>query len=909
MELQKKRKPNVAIIGDVGINKILLELEETPQPESNSETAGQETKRSRPNWKNMAVRGSFKLSADALLVEEMLTAGLTGNDCNILSYASNAQASGAVIDKDDQSILVSLATAEQEEDNTGYYLKNFLGYTGRGPKDGVPEFCREFNRNFSSNLDGENDILVIDDGGNGFRDCPEAWDNIIKTASANPNILVIYKMSRPLFSGKLWAAFSQTKLPERTLLIIHANELREEGVNISRKLSWDRTISDFINKLPAYKNYAELQKCHHVLVRVGQEGVVYFHGGLDLESPYHPGDEENHSPGVTVCYLPNSCEDDLKETSPGDYYELASLFSGLLALSFTPKANGQNDKPKTFKEKTEKGIVFTMQSILKIVKTGYILSGSNFHHDFFPDGNGNDPVRKIEIDMAYFTKESDEEKQDNWSILSDQTAKKTDIDIAMKYIITGNVDELNKVPAARFKKLRTFDKDEIESFRSIRNLIREYFYDTKTMRPLSIAVFGPPGSGKSFAVKQVAFSVIKQKATPILEYNMSQFESPHELARAFHEIRDYTLKGETPLVFFDEFDAVFQKPLGWLKYFLAPMQDGEFKEGEKTHPIGRAIFVFAGGTRETLEAFSLNGGDMKSFIQSKGPDFISRLRGYVNILGPNSKNLRDRFYIIRRAVLLRALLMMQTKIVNKDDEINIDKDVLRALLVIPEYKHGSRSVEAILNMSMLSDRENFEKASLPSPEQLNLHLDGHVFTEMVDRDLFQRSLEEKLARKIHEYYVRYKKSSKTVKLTPAMRPWENLDNEYKESNRKQAYDLLIKLLRINCYLRPKLAEQEKPPFQLNQNEVEILARMEHKRYVQERLEKGWKPGKEVNRPDKIHDSLVPWSQLKKEYRDNARNIVRDIPKILDELNYELYRLDEKPDEAPKSNGHNEFFLQ
>ena len=47
----------------------------------------------------------------------------------------------------------------------------------------------------------------------------------------------------------------------------------------------------------------------------------------------------------------------------------------------------------------------------------------------------------------------------------------------------------------------------------------------------------------------------------------------------------------------------FQGKLGWLKYFLAPMQDGVFRVGDSIHPIGKAIFVFAGGTSSTYNQF------------------------------------------------------------------------------------------------------------------------------------------------------------------------------------------------------------------------------------------------------------------------------------------------------------------
>ena len=85
---------------------------------------------------------------------------------------------------------------------------------------------------------------------------------------------------------------------------------------------------------------------------------------------------------------------------------------------------------------------------------------------------------------------------------------------------------------------------------------------------------------------------------------MSQFASYGDLIKAFHVIRDISLSGNIPLVIFDEFDSEFEgNTLGWLKYFLAPMQDGKFKDGELMHPTGRGIFIFAGGTCESIQQF------------------------------------------------------------------------------------------------------------------------------------------------------------------------------------------------------------------------------------------------------------------------------------------------------------------
>ena len=68
------------------------------------------------------------------------------------------------------------------------------------------------------------------------------------------------------------------------------------------------------------------------------------------------------------------------------------------------------------------------------------------------------------------------------------------------------------------------DRIEIESMRSLRNIISEYLATPRKGRPLNVAVFGPPGSGKSFAIKQMAKEGLSTTARmDILEFNLSQF--------------------------------------------------------------------------------------------------------------------------------------------------------------------------------------------------------------------------------------------------------------------------------------------------------------------------------------------------------------------------------------------------
>jgi hypothetical protein len=289
---------------------------------------------------------------------------------------------------------------------------------------------------------------------------------------------------------------------------------------------------------------------------------------------------------------------------------------------------------------------------------------------------------------------------------------------------------LRNVPIETIGAWRSADRHEIEGVRSVKNAMQEYLQRTKSETPLAVAVFGPPGSGKSFAIKQVARDLGIDKEAQ-LTFNLSQFESAEELSGAFHQIRDLHLKGKMPLVFWDEFDTPCQGvPLGWLRYFLAPIQDGQFSDKGRTHPTGGGIYVFAGGTRPSFKQFCqvLSEEDRAA----KKPDFVSRLRAYIDVRGPNGDpNLvEDDLYVIRRSFLLNALLELHVAHLKKNKQFQIGDGVLDAFLRTIKYRHGARSMESIVTMSALKGRGKFEQSSLPPEHLLSMHVDARDFTEL-----------------------------------------------------------------------------------------------------------------------------------------------------------------------------------
>lgn len=307
-----------------------------------------------------------------------------------------------------------------------------------------------------------------------------------------------------------------------------------------------------------------------------------------------------------------------------------------------------------------------------------------------------------------------------------------------------------KAPVLEFGKtlkLVVAEREEFEGLCSVSRLLNSYVREKEHDRkPISIAVFGPPGTGKSFAIKRIAESFDPSEKVEILEFNVAQFKGIVDLGVVLTRVGSLNHQGKTPLVFFDEFDCVLDKqPLGWLKYFLAPMQDASFYDANQTIEIGRAIFVFAGGTypsfelfdprtiavpseEEGLEVSREHKDRVKAFAERKGPDFISRLRGHINISQINNESGHVK-HLIRRALVLRSMVVAQHFCHPGNDEEGeamIDEEVIYALLTVDRYRHGVRSMEAILQMSKPIDGR-IHIASLPSPAQLNMHVDAEEF--------------------------------------------------------------------------------------------------------------------------------------------------------------------------------------
>jgi hypothetical protein len=543
-------------------------------------------------------------------------------------------------------------------------------------------------------------------GGPSFRDDKASWLPILNEAS-RANIVI--RTDSP--EDNILLAYLVEHHEQRLLIVVNVEDLRRIGIEISRGLSWESTAADIFTQLRSNDKLTQLRRAKHVVIRLGLDGAIHYF-------------DDHGTQRCDLYYIHNSIEGEYEEEFCGRMSGYRSVFCAALTSELaTHKSAG-----KTFSttESIRYAIMNGLAATRRFLALGYnsemqipnVLT--RFNEDTTAIAVGSIPNRREPKDLM----------PGAWSFAYARSQKEQ-LELARNIVVKGSIQ--SDIPIVNYCALTSVDRQEIENYRNVRNVMRQYLNSNST-KPLPLAVFGDPGSGKSFGVTEVSRSL---RNSASISFNISQFNSPTDLSNCFHEIRDIGLKSgaSAPLAFFDEFDAINgETPYGWLRYFLTPMQDGRFFDRGREYSIGRVIFIFAGGTCPNFEDFRRKA---EGHTTAKGKDFISRLRGYVNVMGVNEASNSDSGFKLRRAVIIRSIVERQfSNLLHGNDgqtkEMDIDLGVLNGLLSTKEYCHGARSIQALFEMSALSNKQGFTRSDLPVREQMGMHVDVASFMQLVD---------------------------------------------------------------------------------------------------------------------------------------------------------------------------------
>jgi hypothetical protein len=235
-------------------------------------------------------------------------------------------------------------------------------------------------------------------------------------------------------------------------------------------------------------------------------------------------------------------------------------------------------------------------------------------------------------------------------------------------------------------------------------------------------------------------------------------------------------------------------------------------------------------------------------------------------------------------------------IIDEDAHVQIDLGILRAMLETKRYKHGVRSMESILAMSMLAGESSFERSNLPPEGQLNLHVDGRNFLARVQQMKLEGELLETLAEAAHEVFcdglkaqgIQYGPETDLDRKThAALIPYESLSDDLKESNRENVRDIPNKLTAAGYVMLP--ARSNEPPFNFPGEDLEFLALKEHERWMEVLISSGWSHAPKTDRTKKLHSAIVGWDELPEEEKEKDRELVRGIPRILTQAGYAIVK--------------------
>ena len=158
-----------------------------------------------------------------------------------------------------------------------------------------------------------------------------------------------------------------------------------------------------------------------------------------------------------------------------------------------------------------------------------------------------------------------------------------------------------------------------------------------------------------------------------------------------------------------------------------------------------------------------------------------------------------------------------------------------------------------------------------------------------DTAVLLRGNNERVAQAIHADYVELESGRGfTREDNASLVPWRELDDVYKESNRRAAADVGRKLRKINCAVEP-LLDWDEQLFEFNTDELELLAEMEHERWSEWREATGWRHGQVRDPEKKEHPDMVPYDALLPESRKRDQRQVERIPHFLADLDFKVER--------------------
>ena len=158
----------------------------------------------------------------------------------------------------------------------------------------------------------------------------------------------------------------------------------------------------------------------------------------------------------------------------------------------------------------------------------------------------------------------------------------------------------------------------------------------------------------------------------------------------------------------------------------------------------------------------------------------------------------------------------------------------------------------------------------------------------------------RLARHNHEWYrLRWPVPAGSPRES-ARRPWEQLDEFYRDENIRQVRQVLSSAVEMGRQWRPLRAVPDGSVVELTDSQVLKIAHDEHDRWYARRIAAGWRPPRAGERDDysrRVNASVLAWTALPEATRTGNVQHIRSILERLEAIGYVAVLPDAGPEDA------------
>jgi hypothetical protein len=148
-----------------------------------------------------------------------------------------------------------------------------------------------------------------------------------------------------------------------------------------------------------------------------------------------------------------------------------------------------------------------------------------------------------------------------------------------------------------------------------------------------------------------------------------------------------------------------------------------------------------------------------------------------------------------------------------------------------------------------------------------------------------------MARALHYAYLRAQAArGEDSTFNASVAPWSELPVHKKKANQHAAAHMDVKLRIGGCRARPLKAPEPEVRFPPDEETLEKLAELEHRRWMADKFLAGYSYGDVRDEDRMLHPDLIPWEALSESDRDKDRDNIRAMAGLLATVDRKICRL-------------------